>query len=413
MNWFPAIVLAGVIFLIAMRGRWKGYKIWHVMAFGAMVVVFSGYLSPVRALESVNLDVMFFLFGMFVVGEALERSGYLAQLAGWLYGRGRTVDHMVLLTLFGMGLASALLMNDTLAIIGTPVMLFIASKNRVNHKLLLLALAFSITIGSALSPIGNPQNLLVAVGGGLKNPFLTFGRYLLLPTLVNLLVAYLWLKLLYREEFSKPASVGTAVKIRDPYLANLCKLSLGLALGLIVLKILLVTLGWDCDIRLTYIALASAAPILLFARNRRRILGGIDWGTLAFFAAMFVLMAAVWDSGIIQSLISGMGINLLSIAAILIISVLLSQVMSNVPMVALYLPLLLSMGASTTELMALAAGSTIAGNMLIIGAASNVIIIQNAEKHGRRAFSFWEFAKAGIPLTVFNIAVYWLFLTLM
>lgn len=413
MNWFPAIVLAGVIFLIAMRGRWTGYKIWHVMALGAMAVVFSGYLSPVHALESVNLDVMFFLFGMFVVGEALERSGYLAQLASWLYGRGRTVDHMVLLTLFGMGLASALLMNDTLAIIGTPVMLYIASKNRVDRKLLLLALAFSITIGSALSPIGNPQNLLVAVEGGVENPFLTFGRYLLLPTLVNLLVAYVWLKLLYRKEFSKPASVGPAVRIKDPHLAKLCKFSLGLALGLIILKILLVTLGSDCDIRLTFIALASAAPILLFARHRRRVLMGVDWGTLAFFVAMFVLMAAVWDSDIIQSFISDMGINLLSIAAILVISVLLSQVMSNVPMVALYLPLLLSMGASTGELMALAAGSTIAGNMLIIGAASNVIIIQSAEKRGRKAFTFWEFARVGIPLTTFNILVYWAFLSIL
>jgi Na+/H+ antiporter NhaD/arsenite permease-like protein len=67
-------------------------------------------------------------------------------------------------------------------------------------------------------------------------------------------------------------------------------------------------------------------------------------------------------------------------------------------------------GVSTTQLMALAAGSTIAGNLTILGAASNVIIIQNAEKQGQ-TISFVEFAKVGIPLTILQIAVYWIFLS--
>lgn len=401
-----------MIFAIAMRGRWTGYKIWHVMAIGAMLVVFSGYFSPLQALSAINLDVMFFLFGMFVVGEALERSGYLGQLAAWLYGRGRKVDHIVLLTLFGIGLASALLMNDTLAIIGTPLMLYIASKNRVDGKLLLLTLAFAITIGSAMSPIGNPQNLLIAVEGGVDNPFVTFASYLLLPTLINLFIAYVWLRLLYRKEFDKPALLRTDVVIKDRHLAGLCKVSLILLVSLIAIKIILVTSGSSADIRLTYIALISAAPILLFGRNRREVLRGVDWGTLIFFAAMFILMAAVWESGLIQSAISSLGIGILSIAAILILSVMLSQVMSNVPLVALYLPLIVSMGASTKEMMALAAGSTIAGNLLIIGAASNIIIIQNAEKRGHKGFGFLEFAKVGAPLTLMNVIVYWIFLSI-
>jgi len=96
-----------------------------------------------------------------------------------------------------------------------------------------------------------------------------------------------------------------------------------------------------------------------------------------------------------------------SIPVILGISVCLSQLISNVPLVALYLPLLIHAGASTRELVALAAGSTIAGNMLILGAASNVIIIQNAEKKGE-TLTFLDFAKIGIPLTIINILVYYL-----
>ena len=167
------------------------------------------------------------------------------------------------------------------------------------------------------------------------------------------------------------------------------------------------------DIEITHIAIAAAATILIFGNRHQALLRGIDWATLAFFVAMFILMGAVWDSGIIQWAISGMGAGLLTVAAILMVSVLLSQVMSNVPMVALYLPLLVGLGAGTREMMALAAGSTIAGNLLIIGAASNIIIIQNAERRGSRGFGFFEFLKVGAPLTLMNLAVYWLFLTIM
>jgi Na+/H+ antiporter NhaD/arsenite permease-like protein len=61
-------------------------------------------------------------------------------------------------------------------------------------------------------------------------------------------------------------------------------------------------------------------------------------------------------------------------------------------------------------MMALAAGSTIAGNLFILGAASNVIIIQNAEKKFGETISFIEFARIGILMTAINLLVYWLFL---
>jgi Na+/H+ antiporter NhaD/arsenite permease-like protein len=133
----------------------------------------------------------------------------------------------------------------------------------------------------------------------------------------------------------------------------------------------------------------------------------IDWPTLVFFAAMFILMESVWKSGIFQSAMSSSQVSLTSVPAILVISVLFSQLISNVPFVALCLPLMVN--PSNQELMALAAGSTIAGNLFILGAASNVIIIQSAERSGE-TLTFLEFARVGIPLTALNIIVYWLFL---
>ena len=66
----------------------------------------SGYPANIaaKALKSINLDVMFFLFGMFIVGEALEDSGYLSYLSYRLFRRAKSLDSLVLFILFGMGI---------------------------------------------------------------------------------------------------------------------------------------------------------------------------------------------------------------------------------------------------------------------------------------------------------------------
>ncbi len=402
------IILALVFLLIAVRqvGKVK-LKIWQVMLFGAITVIVAGRISVSDALKSINLDVMLFLFCMFIVGQALEESGYLAHVSYRFFRRAKSVDTLVLLILFGMGFASAFLMNDTLAIIGAPVVLLLARKHGVHAKVFLLALAFAVTIGSVMSPIGNPQNLLIALAGNISNPFITFFGYLLVPTVINLFFAFILLKFFYRSQFHGNSLNHSQEPIRDQRLAFLSKLSLFLILILVGFKIVLVFFGFD--FRLTYIAAAAALPIIVFSPKRTGVLKNIDWHTLVFFAALFVLMQSVWNEGFFQDLIGRLGVNLMLIPVILLISVVLSQLVSNVPMVALFLPILIHAGGSARELVALAAGSTIAGNLLVLGAASNVIIIQNAEKKSGETLTFLEFARVGVPLTIINILVYWLF----
>lgn len=406
------IILAGVFILIAIRkvGNLR-LQIWQIMALGSAAVLLTGQISPLNALKAVNLDVLFFLFGMFIVGEALESSGYLSQLSYRVFRKARSLDTLVLAILFVMGLMSAFLMNDTLAIIGTPVVLLLAKKANTTPKILMLSLAFAITIGSVASPIGNPQNLLIAVNGDIANPFLTFFRYLLVPTVINLFIAYLFLKLFYRRHFNTAPIVHDAEPVHDEKLARLCQISLGLLVALILLKIAFVFTDTNLDFRLTYIALATAFPIVAFSPGRLTIVRKIDWFTLVFFAAMFILMESVWDSGVVQSVLTGSNLDLTSTPVIFAVSILLSQFISNVPLVALYLPVLAKLGVTSVGLMSLAAGSTIAGNLSILGAASNVIIIQNAEKKFGETLTLFEFVKIGIPLTVVNALVYWLFFT--
>lgn len=408
------IVLLAVFVLIAVRqvGNIR-LQIWQIMLLGAITVLISRQISPTDALKSINPDVMLFLFGVFIIGQALEESGYLANLSYRMLIRARSPDSLILFILFGMGALSAFLMNDTLAIIGTPVVLLLAKKTSIQPRVLLLALAFSVTIGSVTSPIGNPQNLLIAINGGIVNPFVTFFKYLLLPTVINLFLAYLMLRLFYKGNFQSRQFHNCEDPIKDVKLAILSRISLIMLVALAGVKIITVFAGLQIDFRLTYIALAAALPVVLFSPKRWGIIRKIDWHTLIFFAAMFVLMESVWQSGFFQSLMDAMHLNFLSISVIMAVSVLLSQLISNVPLVALFLPVLMQSGASTNDMMALAAGSTIAGNLSILGAASNVIVIQNAEKKSGDTLTFLDFVKIGVPLTAVNVFVYWLFLIIL
>lgn len=402
------LILLGVFVLTALRqiGSLR-LQIWQIMTFGAIFVLLLGEISPDEALAAINMDVLIFLFGAFCVGEALNRSGYLAWLGNRIVSRAKSTDQLVLLVLFSTGILSAILMNDTLAIMGTPLVLGFSRKYKISPKLMLFSLAFGVTTGSVMSPIGNPQNLLIAIDGNLDSPFVTFLSSLALPTFICLLIAYAVLRLFFRKEFGKSTLIHSEEVVTDPELARTSKIALSLLLVLIGCKIFLVEFLPAWDFNLSWIALFSAMPVLL-SKKRVEILKNINWATLVFFVSMFVLMQSVWLSGTCQALLARMSPQLGSVSMILALSIGLSQLISNVPFVALYLPALDST-VSQGQLMALAAGSTIAGNLLILGAASNVIIIQNAEKEGS-TLSFTEFFKIGFLITFLDAAVYFVFL---
>ena len=143
----PMLVLAVIFLLIAIRqiGKFR-LEIWQIMLFGAIAVLITGQISLLDAIKSVNLEVMLFLFGMFIIGQALEASGYLSHLSYKLFKKAKSAEHLLLFILFGGGIASAFLMNDTIAIIGTPIVLLLARKHCLPAKPLLLTLAFAITL---------------------------------------------------------------------------------------------------------------------------------------------------------------------------------------------------------------------------------------------------------------------------
>ena len=136
---------------------------------------------------------------------------------------------------------------------------------------------------------------------------------------------------------------------------------------------------------------------------------------------MFVFTATLWTSGLIPDIMSKIpnpipdhnniiGNNFI----ISIVSITFSQILSNVPFVALYNNVMISNGFNVddvSEWMMLTTASTIAGNLTIFGAASNIIIIEASGSRGAKAFSYIEFLKIGFIVTVTNLAVYYLFIT--
>jgi Na+/H+ antiporter NhaD/arsenite permease-like protein len=408
--YLSVVVLGLVFFLIAVRqvGRFR-LQIWQIMLAGAVIVLITGQISPEAALLSIDTDVMLFLFGMFVVGEALDRSGYLNSVTSRLFSRAKTGEHAIIIILFGFGFFSAFLMNDTIAIIGTPVVLYLSEKFNFSPKAALLALCFAVTTGSVVSPLGNPQNFLVATYAGFSEPFLVFFGYLVIPTLFALAVVFILLRWVYGKELCNKGSIEEVRDPGDPSLALLSKISLIILITLIILRVFA---GLGCipfKIPLPWIALIAMAPLLLFSPERKEIIRNIDWCTLVFFAAMFVLMQSVFDSGFFEPVFDLP--YMATVPVLFTVSVIISQFISNVPFVALFQPFITNSALSAPQVLALSAGSTIAGNLTILGAASNVIVIQNAEKKGV-TLSFMDFIKIGAPLTFIQSIIFIVFLSL-
>ncbi len=318
-----------------------GIPIWLILLVGAAAMVFTGSITVQEAYTSINLQVIVFLFSMFVLVTALDISGLLERFATSLLLRAKKPQDVIYLTFFGFAFLSSFLMNDTIALMGAPVMMMLAKKMKVSPRPLFFILAFSITIGSTTTPMGNPQNLLVAIGSGMPAPVITFARYLLVPTLLNLIATYFILKLLFGKELEKARPgfdelivfEAAVMKNNETKQRGFGRLSLAvvlLTLGSIILVNVLETFGVGVPFRISEVSFFGAALLLATSDKSREIVARIDWGILVLFASLFVLTQAVSENGIIAQVANNLPVlnsanPHSSVLAILISSTVLSQ----------------------------------------------------------------------------------------
>ncbi len=402
------------------------------MVVGAILMISTSSISPLEALQSIDWRVIGFLFGMLVLTAGFEKSGLIDYIVLTILRRSNGSNRLLAGIIVGSGLLSALLVNDTIALLWTPIVLGIGSKLSADEdKPLLMPLAFGVTVGSALTPIGNPQNLLVALNSGISRPFTAFLTFLLIPTLVSLGLLFLICRLVFRKFYRKLDSniarkKENGILLREPSSAisdwKLARQSSTL-MGLLIISFGIAeafpVLG-DFGINISSLALAFGILLLVISEKRSILLWGMSWGVLVFFVGMFVVMRTVWDSGIGSRLLGILpspdpSERAQSVGSIMLVSILLSQILSNVPFVQLYAYNMHSIGIGPSNVvawMALAAGSTLAGNLSLLGAVSNVIILDATESRRRKPFSFLEFSTVGSLVTFITALIFFFLLAL-
>ncbi len=157
--------------------------------------------------------------------------------------------------------------------------------------------------------------------------------------------------------------------------------------------------------------LVGAVILLLLTRKREAVIVGVDYPTLVLFLGLFMFVGGLKQGGVVDSILTVLpGLN--TVFGVMVASVLLSQVISNVPLVALLLPYVSSSENNVPLLIAFAAGSTIAGNFTLLGAASNLIVSRASEVRGGKKLDYWEFMKYSVPVLLVNFAIYYAFISL-
>ena len=299
---------------------------------------------------------------MFSIVSALDRSGVLKFVAVKMLSKaGNDLNSILLVFVIGFGIISAFLVNDTIALLGIPLIVHISRQISIRPTVLFIALAFGISIGSVMTPIGNPQNLLIAIKSNIPLPFLTFLRWLFIPTIVNLFLTYFILKVYFKEELSKVPHnrVGDGEKVMDndeqllltnaitnPRLAKISVIILLFTVAGFVISEVLQFLFHVVYFSISVIAVLGATALYAFSRERRELMYNVNYSVLVFFAAMFVFTSALWTSGLIPEIMmhipnpvanNNNNDNVIRNNAIIsVVSVTLSQILSNVPFIVLY-----------------------------------------------------------------------------
>src|SRR6185312_4170078 len=314
-------IFAIIYILIVGRIRFK-VPIWAAMLIGATLMLAFQVIGLENAIKSIQLDVIMFLFGMFSIVSALEKSGMLRLFAIKILSKSKTPNSLLMMFVVGMGLLSAFLVNDAIALVGIPLVIYISKHLEMR-----------------------PNVLLIALQSGISLPLVNFIKILSIPTLINLFLTYFILKIYFKKDLLHAHTTLNSKILEEHTIENprLAKLSVAILIitisGFFVSEILhFVHLA---EIRISIVAMGGAAILYAVSSQRREIIKGVDYSVLVFFAEMFVVTAALWSSGAISLFVKYLPSpdpnNVFqSNALISAYSITFSQILSNVPFVALY-----------------------------------------------------------------------------
>jgi Na+/H+ antiporter NhaD/arsenite permease-like protein len=369
-----------------------------VALLGAIALVVLGSTGTEQAVAFVDVPTITVLFGMMVLSAQLRLGGFYGAVSRRIAAAPVGGPGLLAVVIAVAGGLSAVFTNDVVVLAMAPLLVDGLRARRVDPLPYLLALACAANVGSAATLIGNPQNILV---GEVLD--LSFARYLAvaaLPAAGGLVVVWAVIRAVHRDRLSAPAAASTAADPPgDLPRFDAWQSGKGLALAALLMGAFLLT-PWPREA----LALAAAGVVLLSRRfHTRETLGLVDWELLVLFVGLFVVNGAAGAAGLPERALGGLagvGIRPDRPEWMLPITVVLSNLVSNVPAVMLLLPF--ARGPRAGALLAL--GSTLAGNLILVGSIANLIVAEQAGRKGIR-ISWLEHARVGVPITLLTLAL--------
>ncbi|MBE9177412.1 anion transporter [Oculatella sp. LEGE 06141] len=355
---------------------------------GSAFLIALGVVDLTTAWEAIDPTTIVFLLSMMVVNANLSYSGFFQVAIASLIRLTRSPLGIITALTFGCGLLSAFFLNDTVVLIFTPLTLSLTQALGLNPIPYLLAIAGATNIGSVATLSGNPQNILIGSFSGIG--YLEFFRVLAPVAGIGLVLQIGLLCWLYPEVRSlkpQPSCPFIAPRVYKPLFVKTLILTVGLLLAFVM------------GLPLAESAFVAAALLLVTRRIKpQRVLREVDWNLLVMFSGLFILTRCTQELNLLNGLVGWVNHSL----GLLSVTVILSNVISNVPAVLVLQPLIAR--DDTQAWLILAASSTLAGNLTLFGSVANLIMAEASAKLGH-PLTFWDHLRFGLPLTLATLAL--------
>lgn len=405
-NPWITVIIVGLTFVGIAIGKLPVIKTNRttISLMGVALLIFTNQIHFSKIQTYIDFDTIILLFSMMIINANLKMAGFFVVIDRGLSRLIKTPRIFLALEIFTVGILSALFLNDTICLMFTPFIISLVFTLNRNPFPYLIALATAANLGSVATLTGNPQNMIIGVASGIA--YLDFTLALLPIALTGMAVIWLVLVKMYPFEFRQGETLDPQQDLSHPIQKPLLVKSLVITGGLLI-----------AFLSGAPIAMASfiAASLLLVTRRHKpeAVFAEFDWTLLVFFAAMFILSGSLETSGVTTTLID---LNSLAkqanILNLTLITGLLSNLISNVPAVLLLKPVVANMENARLGWLTIAAASTLAGNLTLLGSVANLIVAEIAERW-RIDLNFWEYTKSGVIITVLSLAISVLWLNLL
>lgn len=367
---------------------------------GAVAMVALGVVPLDTAYRAIDLDVILLLLGVMLIAGYLTEARFFRFTAWWVLTRARTARSLLWGLVLVAGAMSALLVNDTVCLMLTPLVLTVAVEAELPPLPYLLGLTTASNVGGVVSFTGNPQNMIVAGAAADRIGYLDYLVRALPLGVVCLVVDAALLVWLFRRQL--PAG---RLQDRAPPRPYLDRKLAGKSLGALAVFVVLASLG----VSLAGAAITAAALLTVVAEvPARTVLARLDWPLLLFFAGLFVIVGGVAHTGALELAAGWMAPALQAggLASELVFTgatVVGSNLVSNVPYVLVAVHWVERLEDPAFGYALLAVASTLAGNLTIVGSVANVIVLELAGPRGD--IGFWRFLRYGAPITIATLVV--------